>query len=315
MRLADVRTADVRAADAPAASGEIVFRPGSLSYLRCALAARSMAPLGRLAGAGAGAGFGVMTYHRVAPRVAGRPAPNLNVTPRRMRQQLAGLLARGYEPWTLRRAVQTHEAGGAVPGNALIVVFDDGYAGVLRHGLPVLAELGVPATVFLPTDHLDTDSPRPFDPWAAACGAGQEDAWRILTSDECRQLQQSGLVELGSHTHRHEDLRGRPVDLQRDIARSVEVLRERFGVARPLFSFPFGHQGPSERDAARRAGVVCGLTTDCQLVRPGDDPFAWGRFGAEQFDTAASLAAKLNGTYSRVQNVWRRLKRSFAPSA
>ena len=37
------------------------------------------------------------------------------------------------------------------------------------------------------------------------------------------------------------------------------------------------------REAARAAGVCCGLTADCQLVTPADDPFAWGRFGAEEF--------------------------------
>ena len=51
------------------------------------------------------------------------------------------------------------------------------------------------------------------------------------------------------------------------------------------------------------------LHTDSEVVRPGDDPFDWGRFTAFGNDSAASLAAKLDGWYSLVQDAWRRLRR------
>ena len=49
--------------------------------------------------------------------------------------------------------------------------------------------------------------------------------------------------------------------------------------------------------------MLCALTTEPQLVRPGDSPFDWGRFAAEEHDTAASLAAKLSGWYEAVRSL------------
>jgi hypothetical protein len=64
--------------------------------------------------------------------------------------------------------------------------------------------------------------------------------------------------------------------------------------------------------AAEEAGVLCGLTTNPRLVRPGDSPYDWGRFAAEELDTAASLAAKLSGWYEAVRSLGQLIPRSKA---
>jgi hypothetical protein len=101
-------------------------------------------------------------------------------------------------------------------------------------------------------------------------------------------------------------------DFQVDLARSVEVMREKFGIDRPTFSFPFGLSSSEMIAAARHVGVVCGLTTRPDRIRPGSDPFQWGRFGATDDDTAATLAAKLSGWYSPLARTLRGLQRPFA---
>ena len=50
-------------------------------------------------------GFVILMYHRVAEEVPGFEAPTMNVTPERLRSQLSGLLAMGYECWSLDRLV------------------------------------------------------------------------------------------------------------------------------------------------------------------------------------------------------------------
>lgn len=286
------------------------FRPGTLTYLRQAAAAKAMVPLDLLLGTRLEAAFGIVTYHRVSPRPAKGPLPPLNVTPARLQRQLDGLLRRGFEPWRLSDALDCHEQGRPIPRRAFVVVFDDGFQGVHRHALPILSGLRVPATVFMPTAFLDSDAPLPFDDWdSAGDPAVAAEAWRALSTPECRELLDSGWFEIGSHTHTHRDLRGRPDELRADVARSVRELRERFAIEAPTFSFPFGARDAATTEAVRAAGVRCALTTDCQLVTPADDPFGWGRFGAEEYDTAATLAAKLNGQYSCAQNAWRRMKR------
>ena len=120
-----------------------------------------------------------------------------------------------------------------------------------------------------------------------------------------------GLIELGSHTHTHADLRSRPGMFRRDLARSLELLRSRFGLAEATFAFPFGHAGPELTAAAREAGATCGLTAEPEPVARGADPFTWGRFAVGRCDTAATLALKLDGWYSSVPGVWRWLRRPW----
>lgn len=252
--------------------------------------------------------FGILMYHRVTPRVEGFPAPTWNVTPDRFRRQLSGLLARGYRPWPLSKAIECRNAGEAIPSRTFVVTFDDGYCNVYHHAWPILKELSVPATVFVSTAYLDDDRPFVFDDWSEA---GSNDvptvAWRPLTTEQCREMIDDGLIEIGSHAHTHADLRGRPGIFQCDLLHSLEVLRERLGLTNPSFAFPYGHYSSETVAIAREAGVKCTLTTQPKIVSPCEDPFSWGRFNVEQFDSPASMIFKLTGWASMFLTVIKRL--------
>ncbi len=307
-------------ADAMAASDTLQPKVGMspltrLNELRNCLAARGLGVLParwtlRCAGA-----FGILMYHRICEQPRGAVAPTWNVRPRRFRAQLESLLARGFQAWALRKALAWHQAGQPIPPKVFVVTFDDVYANVYRNAFPVLQELAIPATLFLATGYLDSDKPFPFDGWSCRNSSrASTDAWKPVTSAQCDEMLSGGLVELGTHTHTHADFRGRPDELRRDLAISQDLLRTRFGIREPSFAFPFGfgcrkHDGAELSEAAEEAGVCCALTTNDELVQPGDDPFNWGRFAALETDTAASLAAKLDGRYSLARQAWRWLRR------
>jgi peptidoglycan/xylan/chitin deacetylase (PgdA/CDA1 family) len=251
------------------------------------------------------ADFGILTYHRVVEATPGLPFPHFNVTPRRFRLQLEGLLRRGFRFWPLQRVLSAAAAGGAIPPRTVVVTFDDGYRNVYRQAWPALYDLEVPATVFLATAYLDQDEPFWFDAWGRAFhGRAPGEAYLPLTVGECRQMARGGLVSFGAHTHTHEDFRGRPDDLELDLRRSVEVVRELFQTEQIPFAFPFGFAEPAMIEAARRSGAACGLTTRPANVAPQTDPFGWGRYSVYPWDTGATLAAKLSGWYGWAQRSW-----------
>jgi peptidoglycan/xylan/chitin deacetylase (PgdA/CDA1 family) len=254
--------------------------------------------------------FGILMYHRTCEAPAGFPRPTWNVPPLRLAEQLAGLVLRGWRALPLLEVLNRHRQNLPIPRKTFVVTFDDGYENNLLYALPVLKKLQIPATIFLATAYLDSEAPFPSDDWPAA---GEPrlpaETWRPLKTDQCRELVASGLIELAAHTHTHADFRGRPDDLIADLQTCQSVLRERFDIDNPTFAFPYGTKadgfsGEPLASAARNAGVQSSLTTEARLVRPGDDPFDWGRFAAEEHDTAATLAAKLGG--------WHTLLRSFA---
>ncbi len=282
-------------------------------YWKSAAHAWAVTPFARFFGP-RGDGFGVITYHRVAPPPRRLPAAPLNVTPTRFRQQLAGLLERGYLPHRLTELIERQRRGAAIPRKAFAVVFDDGFENVYRHAFPVLQELQIPATIFMPTAYLDSPEPFPFDDWPAAGSPIADPAtWRPLSTAQCQEMLDGRLIDLGSHTHAHQDFRGRLADFESDLTASLTVLRERFEQRQIALAFPFGFMEPEFKRAAQRLGVNCCLNCDCRLVTRQTEPMDWGRFGAEQFDNSATLAAKLDGWYSAARAVWRTLKRRTRP--
>ncbi len=269
--------------------------------------------LTRLLGSRAGGAVGILGYHRTMPWTDRGTAPTWNVTPRRFQRQIEGLLDRGYQAWPLRKVLDFHRAGRPIPPRTFVVTFDDGYECVYHWAWPILRALGVPATIFLATAYLDSGPPFPFDDWPSAGSPDvPAESWKPLTSAQCAEMLGQGLIDLGSHTHTHAVFRGRPDAMVQDIGTSLEVLHARFGLVDATFSFPFDIAGPTLIAAARRAGLLCSLSSAAVLVRPHSDPFTWGRFFVEESDTDSTLAAKLDGWFNLARGAWLRLRGTTA---
>jgi peptidoglycan/xylan/chitin deacetylase (PgdA/CDA1 family) len=93
----------------------------------------------------------ILIYHRVLPeRDPMRPT---EPTVREFEWQMR-LLRDHFNPLSLLEAVE-RLGSGSLPGNAVCVTFDDGYADNEIHALPVLRKYGIPATVFVSTGFLN----------------------------------------------------------------------------------------------------------------------------------------------------------------
>ncbi len=141
--------------------------------------------------------FGILMYHHIAPHTPGFPPPTWNVTPERFHDQMSGLLAKGFTPWPLRKAIEYHHQGLPIPRNTFVLTFDDGYECFYSNAWPILKELQIPATVFVITGLLDADTPMPSGDWpAAGSRCVPASSWRPLTKKQCQELLSDGLVDL-----------------------------------------------------------------------------------------------------------------------
>jgi peptidoglycan/xylan/chitin deacetylase (PgdA/CDA1 family) len=192
----------------------------------------------------------ILGYHGVAECPRKDDLFLLQLPPGRFRGQLEMMLEAGFRFTTV--AELARRAGGADPSPGWAAVsFDDAMRNLLVNALPILHELEIPATVYVPTDWLGGQSP-----WIGPGGDGS-----ILTADELRELARAGW-EMGAHTVTHADLSKLDYDAcRREIEDSCAALRELTGVTVETLAYPFGYYGPEAISAARDAGLIAAVTT------------------------------------------------------
>ena len=239
----------------------------------------------------------VLAYHAVSERWEDLIA----VAPRDLDLQLELLLDRGYRGVTFSEALTTRSTEPVVA-----VTFDDGYASTLDSAFPVLDRLGLPGTVFVPSDFMGQTPPMSWpgiDHWV---GSSAEHELIPMSWSDTRALADAGW-EIGSHTCSHAWLpRLSDEELARELSESRAVIAERLGRPCDSLAYPYGAYDTRVVAAARAAGYRYACTLPSALMQPAD--LAWPRIGIYRDDTIRSYRLKVSSTV-------RRLRRSPAWSA
>lgn len=108
----------------------------------------------------------ILAYHRVMPVPDPEHYPFdmelISTTPEEFRAQML-LVRERYRPMRLSDVAAAINAGESLPPDAVVITFDDGYDDNYRIVYPILKELGVPATFFISTGHIDSGRPYAYD--------------------------------------------------------------------------------------------------------------------------------------------------------
>lgn len=196
----------------------------------------------------------------------------------------------GYRGVSLRDAVAGRDSRGEWPERSVVITFDDGYANVLEHGLPVLSRVGFGATVFVVTDHVGG-----WNDWDVPPGGLGRLA--ILSWAGLAELAEAGL-EMGAHTQTHRDLtRLSDGDARREIVSSRKDIEDKLQRRVESFAYPFGSVGESVRGVARREFRAACTTV---LSRAGSGPLEiLPRVDAYYLGTTARLRRCIEGRLDR----------------
>lgn len=167
-------------------------------------------------------GVTVLIYHRVG---AGSGV-QVDLDTHLFDQQMAELAASG-SVISLTQAVDDLNAGGGPGGSRTVVTFDDGTPDFVDNALPILVKHGIPATLYLATGFVED-----------GLGFWQPDD-APLTWSALGEVMATGLVEIGSHTHRHKLLdRLAGPEVVDELDRSVDLIGEHLGVRARHFAYP-----------------------------------------------------------------------------
>jgi peptidoglycan/xylan/chitin deacetylase (PgdA/CDA1 family) len=177
-----------------------------------------------------------------------------------------------------------------IEGPHVAITFDDGYRDLLENALPVLRELELPATIFVPTELVRS---RAGFQWFA-------DRPPALSWAEIGELVLEGLVDVQSHSRSHawlprvDDRRARD-----EIEGSKHDLENNVPYDATTFCFPAGLYGDRELQMVREAGYRAAVTTD-PGVNPGGVPsYQLRRTLVFWADSSRIFKAKLSGLLDR----------------
>jgi len=236
----------------------------------------------------------VLCYHAVSDSW---PSPAA-ISPARLHAQLRFLLARGYRPLTLSAALRERQSR-----RIMVVTFDDAYASILRSGLPVLESLGVPGTVFVPTDAANAAAQMNWSELAQWASGEHEDELRCMSWDELRELSAQGW-EIGSHTCSHPHLTQiSNAEAAEELRLSRALCEERLQRPCEALAYPFGSYDGKVMNLAAEAGYRAAVTLDERLAAPlrGRGPFEVPREAIYRSTGWVTFAAKTSRLIRRLR--------------
>lgn len=232
----------------------------------------------------------VLSYHAVSHSW---PA-DLSIAPARLEAQLTTLLGRGFRGTTMHDAIHRPPAA-----RTLAVTFDDAYRSVIALAFPIMERLGVPGTVFVPTDHAGTERPMRWPGIDRWLGGPHEDELVAMSWDELRRLDAAGW-EIGSHTCSHPWLtRCDDATLEHELRDSRARCTEELGRPCRSLAYPYGDHDDRVVAATRAAGYTAACTVPA-LLR-ATDPLRQPRIGLYHDETDLSFRVKMSPVVRRLR--------------
>jgi peptidoglycan/xylan/chitin deacetylase (PgdA/CDA1 family) len=162
----------------------------------------------------------ILTYHSIDDS-----GSVISMPPATFRRHMDFLAKAGIPVVPLDRAL--------IQPGSVAITFDDGFANLIDHAVPVLAEHNFPATIFLVTEY-----------------CGRQNNWPGQSYDKASVLplmswgQAAALtpaITLGAHTVSHPDLtRIRPQECERELRECQHQIEQRLGRPARWLAYPYG---------------------------------------------------------------------------
>ncbi len=129
-------------------------------------------------------GFVTLCYHGVVPRVS--CTSSYSISRREFAEQMEYIKTHGYNPVSVKQIIQASEGSKPLPEKAVLLTFDDAYSSYYDFVFPFLRELGFPSVLSV------------VGSWITNPPQGLPEP--LMNWDQIREVSQSPLVEIASHT-------------------------------------------------------------------------------------------------------------------
>src|SRR5262249_19047347 len=149
-------------------------------------------------------------------------SPDRELTPQRFDEQIEWLAKSGYQGLTLEELLLVLRGERVLEKPSVALTFDDGYLNNYQHSFPVIKRWKIPAMIYLVTERIGTDG--------------------YLSWENIQEMQHSGLVSFGSHTHTHRGfVRKEPYqDVEVELRMSKDMIEKNLKTPCRHLAWPWG---------------------------------------------------------------------------
>jgi biofilm PGA synthesis lipoprotein PgaB len=235
-----------------------------------------------------------LCYHDVTATTEEALKDETAVSVSRLVGQFNWLLSHGYTPISLKQLLDSRAGDASLPPNPVLLTFDDGYRSFYDKVLPLLELYGFPAVLAPVTSWVDAGADRPI-----LYGDTLVPREKFLDWDQIREIADSGLVEIASHSHdlhrgivanpqgntqpaatslaydpntgRYEEPAELVARVHEDLQKSVALLEQEVGYRPRAMVWPYGEYGVAAQLTADWLGMGLTMTLDDQ-PNSADDP-------------------------------------------
>lgn len=223
--------------------------------------------------------YGVLAYHSVVDESAAENQKHYfpqTISAQTLIKHFNWLKENGYNVISWQQVIDAENGKGTLPDNAVLLSFDDGYETMYNVVFPLLKAYNYPA-VFAPvTGWLDTPENQKI-----TYADKMLDRSVFATWSQVKEMEQSGLVEVASHTHNlHNGINANPSGgqlpsviapeykngkyetedayknrLKSDFTRTVQTLVNHIGKKPRVMVWPYGQFNDVSVQIARQAGM------------------------------------------------------------
>ena len=212
-------------------------------------------------------GMPTLMYHKIGDYPPGSALKKLWVRTDDFRRQLLWLKDHGYTSITPSEWRDAEKGIKPLPAKPCIITFDDGYMNNYELAFPLLRELGMKGVIFLVYETMEGHNAwhnPATEPWL-----------KMLTWAQIKEMQDSGVIEFGSHTMKHRNLESLPLDQVRwEVTESKKRLEDKLGREMVSFAYPYG--AGAYTAAVRKAALEAGYRYDFS-IKQGISRLPWDR--------------------------------------
>jgi len=222
----------------------------------------------------------IIMYHSITPQA--KVENRLQVSTSLFKRQMQFLKIHHYNIIPLEKLGEMIRDKQKIPAKTVAITIDDGYEDNYVYAYPVLKKLGFPATIFIVVNEV-----------------GRPNGGR-LSWGQIKQMRDSGLITIGSHTLDHPYLPEvkSEEELKRQIFESKKILEEKLSTPVVAFCYPAGRFNAHIRDLVIQAGYKCAVATGLGRRFSNQDVYVLKRVRISEADNLFDFWAKISGYYN-----------------